>query len=548
MSQTDLTERGKRSPASDKPGSMSGDILGPHQRQLGRYSLLRELRRSRDSVTLLALDPVMHREVVLKVVRLPPPHDGVRGGDAETHALEQAFVRQAQAAGRLQHPHIVTVYEAARVHELAFLAIERVNGRPLHELLASGWRPEPVHCASLTARIADAIEYAHSQSIAHGHLGPQHVVLQPNGTPRVEGFGGWIDGGAAGDEALAHTEKLLPYFQNELTDEMRHRDVRAVVVLLHMMLTGKPPQFHAVSAETPPSRPVSILALRPDTPTPLAQLIDEVLDPTSSSPRRTAADVRDALTAYLWNARKAHVAPATIGIPLAAPPEPAPDFPTADLALIARPRGSGTNDSTSGKSMSSSAWAPTPATITRTITGSPSRNAPPLAPDTLFGETEPHPPEPEEAAEVAHAQATSAAPLSAPLTTPLTTLSTLSTHLGQWVKANRLVVMGAAALIFLGIAVGVLLGRNSPIAQRPEATTPANVTPANATGIVNLDIQPWGEIFVDGKPIGVSPPLTEIKLSAGPHAVEIRHGDKAAISAQVDVNPTRAQIIRHRFN
>ncbi len=516
MSKTDIPEsssRAKPEPMSDKRGGpASSDILGANPRQLGRYSLLRELRRDRDSITLLALDPVMHREVVLKVVRVPPPLDGVRGGDAETHSIEQAFVRQAQAAGRLHHPHIVTVFEAARVHDLAFLAIERVNGRPLHELLVTGWRPEPVHCASLTARIADAIEYAHSQGIAHGHLGPQHVVLQPNGTPRIEGFGGWIDGGSAGDDALARTEKLLPYFQNELTDDMRNRDVRAVIVLLHMMLTGKPPQRAAGDGDSP--RAISVRELRADTPPVLAQLIDEIMGVSGTPTHRTAGDVRDTLTAYLWNARKSHVAPATIGIPLAAPPETEPDIPQADLALTARPR-------TTHKTLMSNA---SPPTITRTITGTSSRHtSPPEDITTPMQDVEP-PPAP--------------------------ALSGISTgaKVRQWLKANRIAVTGAVALVFIGIVVGTLLGRHSPIAQRPEATAPAAVAPGSTTGVVQLEIQPWGEILVDGKPTGVTPPLTELKLSTGPHTIEIRHGDKAAISAQVDVTPARTQIIRHRFD
>lgn len=510
MSNTDIPERTRPDAAAQS------DIPGMNQRQLGRYSLLRELRRNRDSVTLLALDPVMHREVVLKVVRLPPPHDGVRGGDAETHALEQAFVRQAQAAGRLHHPHIVTVFEAARVHDLAFLAIERINGRPLHELLASGWRPDLVHCASLVARIADAIEYAHNQSIAHGHLGPQHVLLQPNGTPRIEGFGGWIDGGAAGDDALARTEKLLPYFQNELTEEMRAHDVRSVVILLHMILTGKPPQMHSAHDEGTPSRPISVLALRPDTPPALAQLIDETLDSTSQT-HRTAADVRDVLTAYIWNARKSHVAPATIGIPLAAPPETAPDLPQADLTVIARPRASRKTIAPQG-----------PATITRTITGTSQRmTAPPRTfPTQMNEDIEP--------------EALDAADFSAQAPTQIS--------FKDWIKQNRFVVMGAAALIAIGIGVGMLLGRSSPIVpQRAEATATAAAPAQSTQGVVSLDIQPWGEVLVDGKLTGVTPPLSEIKLSTGVHTIEIRHGDKAAISAQVDVSAHRAQIIRHRF-
>jgi serine/threonine-protein kinase len=486
----------------------AGDILAPNQRQLGRYSLLRELRRDAASVTMLALDPVMHREVVLKAVRLPPPADGVRGADAELHALEQAFSRQAQAAGRLHHPHIVTVFEAARVHQIAFLAIERVNGRPLHELLAAGWRPDFVHCASLIARIADAIEYAHNQSIAHGHLGPQHVVVQTDGAPRVEGFGGWIDGGSGGGDALAHTEKLLPYFQNEVSEEMRRRDVQAIVTLLHLLLTGKPPQLRAPPEGGAP-RPVSVLALRADVPPALARLVDEMLDPADVHRHRTAGDLRDALTAYIWNARKAHVAPATIGIPLAAPPEAGPDVAPAELTVrpqapLASTVRAAANDATRPTTLSDSAPGPMSQLRTEILPG------------------------------------TGAARRAAPAPGARSPLL-------PWLRANRWALAGALALVVLGIALGMLLGRGARVAPATPEQATVVAAPSSASGVVRLQIEPWGEVFVNGKPIGVAPPLTELTLPVGRHNVEIRHGERTAVTAQIDVTADRPLLIQHRF-
>src|SRR5215470_17751660 len=308
------------------------DALSPNLRLIGRYAVLRELRRDRSSVTYIGMDPVMHREVVLKAVQLPAPATIPDSNESQIAPLEAAFVRQAQAAGKLHHPHIVTVFDAGRVHNVAYLAIERVLGRSLAELLAGGWRPEFVHCASIAARVADAIEHAHVNGLAHGHLGPQHVLLQGDGAPKVEGFGGWIDSGHAGEDALVRTEKLLPYFQNELTEEARHRDVRSVAAVLHMMLTGKAPQFESDKSHR------SVLKLRPDTPPELARIVDDTLAPEHPSGHRTAGDLRDALTAFLWNERKEHVPPGTIGIPLAAPPRTPVDFdPQAAQLTPSRP-------------------------------------------------------------------------------------------------------------------------------------------------------------------------------------------------------------------
>lgn len=466
------------------------DVLPPNLRLIGRYAVLREVRRDKSSVTYHAQDSVMNREVVLKTVQLPLPGDAIGGAEAEISALEAAFVRQAQAAGKLHHPHIVTTFDAGRVHHLAYMAIERLAGSPLHELLAKGWRPDFVHAASIAARIADAIEYAHSQGVAHGHLGPQHVIMQSGGAPKIEGFGGWIDSGSAGEDALARTENLLPYFQNEVTDESRRRDVRSVAALLYMLLAARAPKGEP---------PASVLGFRSDTPTPLARLIDSTLDGANPASHRAAGDLRDALTAFLWTERKEHVAPGTIGIPLTRPPVDTDVGAPPTLRLPTRPA--------------------TP--LEEPAEGPPTRPAAAAA--------GPRPP----LAEQARATFARWKALAVP-----------------WFRANKIAVGGMAGLLLIGLVIGVFLGnvarveRSSAEAAKVGPVAPA---PASGTGLVTLDIRPWGEVFVDSKPMGVTPPLTELKLETGRRTIEIRHGNRPAVVAQVDVDPAKPAQIRHRF-
>jgi eukaryotic-like serine/threonine-protein kinase len=510
------------------------DALSPNLRLIGRYAVLRELRRDRSSVTYIGMDPVMHREVVLKAVLLPAPATIPDSNESQIAPLEAAFVRQAQAAGKLHHPHIVTVFDAGRVHNIAYLAIERVAGRSLAELLASGWRPELVHCASIAARVADAIEHAHVNGLAHGHLGPQHVLLQSDGAPKVEGFGGWIDSGAAGEDALVRTEKLLPYFQNELTEESRQRDVRGVAALLHMMLTGKAPQREADGKTVR-----SVMKLRPDTSAELARIVDDTLAAEPPAGHRTAGDLRDALTAFLWNERKAHVPPGTIGIPLAAPPADRDDFDPEATQFAARP---------SAPRHAGPPGPPTVATI-----------RPPTKPPLL-----------PVAAPVPAAAA--AAPGEAPtVQRPATAVREADPSLAgagsefmqlawrrtvQWVNGHRTAVAAVGGLIAFGVILGVVLaqfagrsgGASLATARAPASKdAPAAPTPSGAQGLVTFDVVPWGEVLVDNKPAGVTPPLTELKLPVGRHTIEIRHGDSPAVAATVDIDSTKPLRIRHRF-
>lgn len=504
------------------------DALSPNLRLIGRYAVLRELRRDRSSVTYIGMDPVMHREVILKAVQLPAPATIPDSNESQIAPLEAAFVRQAQAAGKLHHPHIVTVFDAGRVHNVAYLAIERVAGRSLAELLAGGWRPEFVHCASIAARVADAIEHAHVNGLAHGHLGPQHVLLQGDGSPKVEGFGGWIDSGSAGEDALVRTEKLLPYFQNELTEEARQRDVRSVAAVLHMMLSGKAPQIERESRAN-----VSVRTLRPDTPQELARIVDDTLAPEHPTGHRTSGDLRDALTAFLWNERKAHVPPGTIGIPLAAPP--------VTPAII---------DSEATQLMAHPTLQPGPGTIT-TLKPPPTRQV-----------IEP----PMQDAPVPTAEATTIQrplPATSVLEPSLAMASGEFTQLAwrrsvDWVRGHRTAVAAVGGLIAFGVVLGVLLaqfaGRPSGASLAAALPTETKAPPApvaapvpGAQGVVTFDITPWGEVLVDNKPAGVAPPLAELKLPAGRHTIEIRHGDLPAVAATVDIDPAKPLRIRHRF-
>ncbi len=482
-------------------------------RAIGRYTILRELRRERHSVSYAAVDPVMNRQLVVKAVELLPA--GVRLSPDERKRVEQAFVRQAQAAGRLQHPHIVTVFDAGLSHAFGFLVIERINGRPLHELLAGGLRPAFVQCASIAARIADALECAHGNGVAHGHLGPQHVYLLGDGSPKVSGFGGWIDDGASGDEALAGTERLLPYFQNEITEETRRADVRGLGQLLYMMLVGRAAPAEAATA--PPGHSPT-LAARPDTPPVLARLVDHCLQAAPPEGTQSAGALRDALTAFIWNERTESVAPNSLGIPLAAPPPQA--RPPVHIATI-----------TAADGVPPLADPPAVAAAREAFGGPPS----------LTG--------------------AGAAPVEIPNPLMLAVQAQLD-RLRPWAARNRVPLMAGGALVSIGIFLGVVLGNlrhadapvPPPSAEAPAASSAAaeTGTPAPAVPVITVPIsfaiQPWGEIIIDGKPTGVTPPLTEVPVSTGRHHIEIRHPHAPTWETDIDIQGTSTFRIEHDFS
>jgi len=467
------------------------ESLPSHQKVIGRYTILRELRRDRHSVSYAAVDPVMGREVVVKAVQIVAAGPPLRA--EARRRIEQAFVRQAQAAGRLHHPNILTVFDAGLGHEFGYLVIERVAGRSLQDLLSSGVKFTDLQCAGIGARVADALEYAHGQGVSHGQLGPQHVYIQADGSPKVSGFGGWIDAGAEGDDALTRTEQFLPYFQSEVTDETRRRDLRSVASLLCTMIQARP---HAV---TVPQQP-GAAPQRPSTIPAFSALLSDTLDPKSPACPKSAGELRDALIAFVWAERSNGAAAATLGVSLSAS---IPTTPPRDEEPMAAPRAGGTDR--------------------------PDLVA--LALERLV-----------ESVQSARARLM---------------------RIGPWVRQHPVSLSLMAALPLGGLTLGNLLGQLRP--ERATGAAPGAAAPATdpaapagaaaqdsstggaASGTVVFRIEPWGEILIDNKPTGVSPPLVQMALASGTHRIEVRHASDPPWIVQIDVEAAVPVTVAHRF-
>jgi hypothetical protein len=319
------------------------------------------------------------------------------------------------------------------------------------------------------------------------------VFIQADGSPKVTGFGGWIDGGTEGDEALTRTEQFLPYFQSEITDETRRRDLRSVASLLCTMIQARP---HAVSVPTDPGAGAAQAGLvRVNSSATFSQLLSDTLDPKSPHAPTSAGGLRDALVAFVLAERSNRRATAALGVSLS--------------ASMSGPAGS---DSTATA-------APGAARVDR-----PDLVA--LALERL-GES-------------------------------LQSARMQLARLRPWARQNRLVLSLAGGLVVAGLVLGNLLGQlrlapaAEPAAGSARASTSTGVgtalsTAGAASGTVIFRIQPWGEILIDNKPIGVSPPLDQLALAPGPHQVEVRHGNDPVWIARIDVEAAAPVTVTHRF-
>ena len=151
--------------------------------QLGKYSVSEVLGKGAMGVVYKGFDPHIRRTVALKTIRKELIDEG------EGATLLARFRNEAQAAGRLSHPGIVGVYEWGEAGELAFLAMEYVEGNSLREYFNRGTRFDGPDTVSIMAQLLDALHYAHQHGVWHRDIKPANIIIMKNGKLKIADFG-----------------------------------------------------------------------------------------------------------------------------------------------------------------------------------------------------------------------------------------------------------------------------------------------------------------------------------------------------------------------
>jgi serine/threonine-protein kinase len=152
---------------------------------LGRYQVERELGKGAMGVVYQGRDPKIGREVAIKTLALSQEFEGAELTDAR-----ERFFQEAKTAGRLQHQHIVTIFDAGEEHDLAYIAMEFLHGRDLTEFCREGHLLPVRQVLSIAARIADALAYAHRQHVVHRDIKPANIMYEPSSdSVKVTDFG-----------------------------------------------------------------------------------------------------------------------------------------------------------------------------------------------------------------------------------------------------------------------------------------------------------------------------------------------------------------------
>jgi serine/threonine-protein kinase len=152
---------------------------------LGRYQVEKELGKGAMGVVYLGKDPKIGRTVAIKTMALASEFEG-----DELQEAKERFFREAETAGRLTHPNIVTIYDAGEEHDLAYIAMEFLKGKDLVPYVKQPNLLPPDRVLSIVERVADALGYAHSMGIVHRDIKPANIMYEPESdTAKVTDFG-----------------------------------------------------------------------------------------------------------------------------------------------------------------------------------------------------------------------------------------------------------------------------------------------------------------------------------------------------------------------
>ncbi|MEO8197910.1 MAG: serine/threonine-protein kinase, partial [Thermoanaerobaculia bacterium] len=208
--------------------------------KLGRYEIIEEIGKGAMGVVYLARDPLIGRQVALKTFRV-----GFSAKDQELAQFRSRFVREAQSAGILSHPNIVTIHDVVDEggEGTCFIAMEYVNGTNLKQLMQ---RPEPFgydRVIDILSQIAEGLDYAHSRGVVHRDIKPANILIAPDGKVKITDFGiARLDTSNLTMEGqLLGTPNYMAPEQIQGKEVDHRADIFSLGVVFYEMLTRKKP-------------------------------------------------------------------------------------------------------------------------------------------------------------------------------------------------------------------------------------------------------------------------------------------------------------------
>jgi serine/threonine-protein kinase len=543
--------------------------------QVGRYALKRHLGLGGLGQVHEAWDPLLSRTVAIKTLQFE--------SDPRTrNSLDRLFLNEARAVAGLSHPNIVTVYDAGLSPQGVYLAMERLQGKDLRQKLAEGWKPGPAVVAQLVRRVADALAYAHARGVVHCDIKPGNIFITSSDKPKVLDFGiARVAHGRAVPAALQGTVAGSPHYlapEQLLGKDVDARtDIYSLGVVFYELLSGRRAfagdSVEQITTAVLTNHPAPAHLIRSGVPEALSAIAARAMarDPEARYPTASemAADIRNwfeqprpaaSPRSERSEAKRARQAASKAGRPaprrwpwaVAGASAAVAGILAVGLLLALRPGTRSSSPEVPSPALSGTAptqvAADTPAAATRGGDVVMSGGVPVV--DGTAALMAP-------GATAAPGGPGGAAPAGNASTPAQAAAAAGPPSVADAAKAGAAAGNTASPRTSTAPATeaaGGSRGGNKPreTARKPgpsaaPAAAAAGATAVAGTGTLQLAISPWGEIEVDGRSAGTTPPLTQLTLPAGSHHITVRNADFPPFTTTVQVQADKPVVVRHRF-
>jgi eukaryotic-like serine/threonine-protein kinase len=268
---------------------------------LGRYQIEKELGKGAMGVVYLGRDPKISRVVAIKTMALSNEFDA-----AELAEVKARFFREAETAGRLNHPNIVTIYDAGEEHDLAYIAMEFLKGADLSPHTKPDNLLPSNQVLDIVIKVASALDYAHENHVVHRDIKPSNIMVeQDSGVVKVTDFGiaRITDASKTKTGIVLGTPSYMSPEQLSGKKLDGKSDLFSLGVTLYLLLTGELPftadSMAALMYKISNDAHTDIRQLNPALSDELAMVVNKLLEKNVENRYQTGKQVADDLTKCL---------------------------------------------------------------------------------------------------------------------------------------------------------------------------------------------------------------------------------------------------------